>query len=148
MTMTLSEKLEMVTELMKKTKERWVSHEPDNPDLAMYLHIFRGDEPVITVQCPLDRDTALKAALLAAPGFSASDITLTFESYTTTHRKSPITGEPWMPREMQFVAQTVPDAFEKGWVNECLTTSAHSRNGEYALASQGYRIKDGKVEWL
>ena len=145
--MDLSEKTQIVTDLMKSTKESWVERDPENPDLAIYLHLFRGDELVCTVQCPLNRDTALKAAHLAAAGFNASTITLTFESYHTELKESPITGKRWMPREMQFVAETHPEAWENGWVAECLTTSAHERGGGYELFSQAYRIKDGKVEW-
>jgi len=145
--MDLSEKLQMVVDVMKDTKEKWVATEPESTDLAIYLHFFRGDELIVTLQCPLDRDTALKAASLGASGFCASTVSATFESYHTTLKESPITGKPWLPKEMQFVAETVPDAFEKGWVNECLTTSAHERGGKYAMASQPYLIKGTEVEW-
>ena len=147
MTMTLSEKVQMVTEIMKQTKEQWVETGPEVTDLGIYLHFFRGDELVCTLQCPLDRDTALHAAVMAAPGFCASTMVMTFESYHTTRRKSPVTGEDWMPREMQYVAETNPDALAKEWVFECLTSSAHERGGKYALVSQPYVIKEGKVEW-
>lgn len=146
--MSLSEILTEVVEVMKRTKESWVAESPDQPDLAIYEHYYRGGDLVATVQCPMDRDIALRAAMVACPGFSADVVSVTFESYSTKHTKSPVTGEEWMPKEMQFVAQTMPEAFEKGWVHECLTTSIHERGGDYALASHGYRITDGVVEWL
>lgn len=159
--MDLIEKTQGVVELMKETKEKWVAQcaergeigpgeDPgsDTTDLAIYEHYYRGDDLVAMVQCPLDREKALKAALLACSAFNADTMTVTFESYSTDLRESPITGERWAPKEMQFVAQTVPDAVDKGWVHECLTTSAHERGGTYMLVSQGYRIEDGQMTWL
>ena len=145
--MGLKEKMDEVSEVMQRTKEEWVATDPDNTDIAIYLHFYRGDELVAAVQCPLDRDTALKAGQLGAAGFCADTMGITFESYHSDLPESPITGKRWVPKEMQFIAETVPDAFDKGWVSECITTTLHERGGGYILHSKAYRIVDGKVEW-
>jgi hypothetical protein len=145
--MDLKEKTDSVVELMRGTKESWVEQDPKNPDLGIFLHFFRGDEVVVTIQCALDRDASLNAARLGAMGFNATTIALTFESYHSTLKKSPLTGNDWMHQEMQFVSETVPDAAEKGWVWPCLTTSIHERGGEFAMASTPYSITDDKVVW-
>lgn len=146
--MDLKVLLHEVSELMRKLKEDWVKSDPENPDLAIYLHLWRDGELAVMAQCPLDRDTALQAAQIGAMGFGAEALSCTFESYHTEHENNPLTGKHWEHMEMQQVAQTIPDALEKGWVVECLTTSIHSRLGAYGLQSLAYRYKDGGIEWL
>ena len=145
--MGLKEKMDQVSEVMRRTKEEWVETGTENTDLAIYLHFFRGDSLVAAVQCPLDRDKGLLAGRMGAMGFNADTMSITFESYHSSLRESPITGNRWMPREMQFVFENYPEAAEQNWVNECLTITMHERGGEFALYSTPYRIKDGKVEW-
>jgi hypothetical protein len=144
----LKEKTDHVVEVMRRTKEDWVATKPENPDLAIYLHFYRGDDLIATVICPLDRDTALKAGMIGARGFCADTMTATFEGYHSNLPESPITGKPWKHMEMQYLAQTSQEAIEKHWVNECLTTSSHERGGGFAVSSQSFIIRDDKVEWL
>ena len=146
--MDLRERTSDVVALMKKVKQDWVDSGPENPDLGIYLHFFRGDEVVAAAQCPLDRDVGLQAGQVGAMGFSATTMAMTFESYHSTLEKSPVTGERWQHQEMQFVAETHPDNDKEGWVNSCLTTSIHERGGGYILSSLPYRLVDGKLEWL
>ena len=136
------------SELMKETKESWVASEPENTDLAIYLHFWRGDEMVVMVQTPLDRDIGLQAGLVGAQGFAATTMAMTFESYNTTLPESPHTGKPWEPHEMQYTFEAVPENRTEHWVTECLTTTAHERNGEFGLISLPYLIEDGEVTWL
>jgi hypothetical protein len=144
---SLSEKMDQISELMKQTKESWVASEPENTDLAIYLHFWRDEELVAMVQCPLERDIGLQAGLIGAAGFAASTMSLTFESYTSQLPKSPNTGEAWKPQEMQYTFEAVPENREKKWVLECLTTSAHERGGEFGLASLPYEIENHQVIW-
>lgn len=150
----LQEKLTEITQRMKVMKESWVAEIEDggNTDLAIYVHFWRGEELIAAAQCPLDRDTALNAAHIGAMGFSADTVSITFESWHSTHKQSPITGENWRPREMQFVGETNPEAVAKRWVNECLTTSIHDREGNYGISSEPFQIEgeggDRKVVWL
>jgi hypothetical protein len=146
--MSLDQKLDSLVETMRATKESWVATQPENTDLAIYAHFWRGEEMVASVVCHLDRDAGLQAAQIGARGFNASTVALTFESYNSELPESPITGEGWRPGEMQYVAQTQPQAFEKNWVHECITTSIHERGGGFALRGLPYRIKDHRVEWL
>jgi hypothetical protein len=136
------------SELMMETKESWVASEPENTDLAIYLHFWRGDDMIAMVQTPLDRDTGLEVGLIGAQGFAATTMALTFESYNSTLPESPLTGKRWEPHEMQYTFEAVPENREKHWVTECLTTSGHERGGEFALISMPYLIEDGLVTWL
>ena len=136
-----------ITQLMKETKESWVASEPDNTDLAIYLHFWRGDEMVAMVQTPLDRDTGLEAGMVGATGFAATTMSLTFESYNSTLPESPLTGKRWEPHEMQYTFEAVPQNRIEHWVKECLTTTAHERGGEFGLTSLPYIIEGTKVLW-
>ena len=142
--MDLTEKTKGIAEALKQAKVERVRKDPENPDLPITLHFYRGDELVAAVQCPLDRDTALKAGMVAAMGFNADTMSISFESYHSTLENSPLTGKRWMPKEMQYVAEVYPD---KDWVRECLTITTHERDGGFTLFSQPYRILDGEVEW-
>lgn len=145
--MDLKEKVQAITEVMRTTKQDWVASEPENVDIAIYLHFWRGDELVATVQCPIDRDKGLQAARMGAAGFSADTLMMSFESYHSKLGQSPITGKSWAHQEMQYVFETDPEASAKGWVEECITTLAHERGGSYAMVSNGYGIEFGKVVW-
>lgn len=145
--MDLTEKLNQVTELMKSTKQSWVATDPENTDLAIYLHFWRGEGMVAMVQCPLDRDIGLEAGNVGARGFGASTMSITFESYHSTLGKSPITGKDWQPREMQYTFEAVPENRAEGWVTECLTTTIHQRGGGFAMQSLPYTIENNLVTW-
>jgi hypothetical protein len=136
-----------ITELMKATKEGWVASEPENPDLAIYLHFWRGDDLAVMVQCPLDPDIGMQAGLIGASGFSATTMSITFESYYSALKKSPLTGEPWLAREKQYVCEAVPENRTEHWVTECLTTSAHERDGEFALSFLPYAMENHQMIW-
>jgi hypothetical protein len=84
---------------------------------------------------------------LAAVGMGADVLVTTFESWHSRHPKSPVTGKDWEPGEMGFVGQTMPEAREQGWVNECLTTSGYDRHENYALVSRPYLIEDNEVSY-
>jgi len=144
---SLREKISQITDLMKLTKESWVATRPDNTDLAIYLHFWRGDDLVVMVQTPLDRDTGLAAGQVGAAGFAATTMSLTFESYHSELPESPNTGKPWEPHEMQYTFEAVPENREKHWVKECLTTTAHERGGGFILQSLPYTIEDYQTIW-
>jgi hypothetical protein len=137
--------MDRISELMKETKERWVASKPENNDLAIYLHFWRGDDLVVMVQCPLDPDQALVAGLIGAQGFEATTLSMTFESYAASSKVSPFTGEPWQHLEKQYVFETDPHG-DHG-VSECLLTSAHDRGGEFAMSLSLYRMEDHQVIW-
>lgn len=143
----LSERLHAVVELMSATKESWVESEPENTDLAIYVHFWRDQEMVAAVICPLDRDTGLDVVFLGSRGYSADMVSMTYESWHSSQPISPVTGRPWKPQEMQYVGETMPEQVEKGVVNECLTTSIHARTGEYGLYSRSFRVNGKEVEW-
>ena len=145
--MDIQEKASQITEVMKKTKEEWVATKPANPDIAIYLHFWRGDDLVITLQCPVDRDTATAAGEIGAMGFAADTMAITFESFHSSLGKSPLTGENWRPQEMQYVFEAEPRNATEHWVAECVTTTIHERGGDYALISHGYTIEDDQVVW-
>jgi hypothetical protein len=144
----LLEKLETIDGLTRKLKQEWVESKPENTDLGIYLHFYRGDDLAVAVQCELNRDTALNAGQLGAMGFNATTMAITFESYHSTLEKSPITGRRWKPQEMQFVSETYPEAWEKDWVHPCLTTTIHERGGGYGLRSQPYRLDGNELIWF
>ena len=132
---------------MKQTKEDWVATKPDNTDIAIYLHFWRGDDLVITLQCEVDRDTALAAGPVGAMGFAADTMAITFESYHTNSRTSPTHGEALAAS--RDAVRLRGRAAQRGehWVDECITTTAHERGGAYILSSNGYRIVGDQVEW-
>jgi hypothetical protein len=143
----LREKTRQIVEVMKKTKEDWVASKPENTDIAIYLHFWRGDDLVVTLQCDVDRDKAIQAGDLGAMGFGADTMAITFESFHSNTGQSPLTGEPWRPHEMQYVFEAEPRNAVEHWVDECITTTAHERGGGYILASNGYRIVGTEVIW-
>jgi hypothetical protein len=145
--MSMEEKLSELVETMMKVKEGWVATEPENLDLHIYLHFWRGEEMVATVVVPCDRNIGLKFAALGARGFNADTVAMTFESYHSNLAICPMTGKPWQSMEMQYVFQTDPLASEKGWVDECLTTDIHDRDGHSALSSRPFQIKEYQVIW-
>lgn len=145
--MDLREKTDQITEVMKQTKEEWVATKPENTDIAIYLHFWRGDDLVITLQCEVDRDKAMMAGDMGAMGFGADTMAITFESFHSNEGKSPLTGEQWRPHEMQFVFEAEPRNAVEHWVDECITTTMHERGGGYVLNSNGYRIVKGQVVW-
>lgn len=145
--MDLQEKTSQITEVMKKTKEDWVASRPENTDIAIYLHFWRGDDLVVTLQCEVDRDKAIQAGDIGAMGFGADTMAITFESFHSNIGESPLTGERWRPHEMQYVFEAEPRNAVEHWVDECITTTAHERGGAYILASNGYRITGDKVIW-
>lgn len=139
--MDLKERTLEIADGVKRLKTEWVDSNPENTDLAIYLHFYRGDEMVALVQCPLDRDNALTAARLGAIGFNASTMAIAFESFHSTLGTSPVSGKPWRPREMQYVFETDPMASEKGWVHSCITISVHERGGAWVITTLPYRLK-------
>lgn len=139
--------MEQVSDLMRTTKEDWVATEPENTDLAIYLHFWRGDEMVVMLQTPLDRDTGLEAGHVGAAGFAATSMAITFESYHSSEGKSPNTGKPWEPHEMQYTFEAVPENRTHHWVTECLSTTVHERGGGFCFSSWPYVIENGKVVW-
>lgn len=145
--MDLREKTAQITDVMKKTKEDWVATEPENADIAIYLHFWRGDDLVVTLQCEVDRDKAIAAGEIGAMGFAADSMAITFESYHSNVPNSPLTGNRWRPQEMQYVFETEPRNATERWVDECITTTSHERGGAYILSSNGYRIVKNRVEW-
>lgn len=145
--MSLLAKATRMAEAVKATKESHVAANPDNPDLQIQLYFWRGDDLIAVVSCPLDRDIGLHAGQVGVVGFSATTMAMVFESYHTHLKDSPITGEPWMHQEMQFVCESMPEAQEKGWVTPALTLSAHERGGDYFLRLMPYRLKEDRVEW-
>lgn len=145
--MDLQEKTTQITEVMKTTKNDWVASKPENTDIAIYLHFWRGDDLVVTLQCEVDRDKAIQAGDMGAMGFGADTMAITFESFHSNEPKSPITGEDWRPHEMQYVFEAEPRNATEHWVDECITTTIHERGGGYVLASNGYRIVKDQVTW-
>lgn len=143
--MDLQEKLTETVTLMKEIKTAWVDTKPENTDLAMYLHFWRGDQIVAALQTKLDRDIGLQAGQAGAMGFNADVMSISFESYFSKLKVSPVTGQPWLHRELQYVHETTPDAHEKGWVDSCISVAIHERGGEYGFVSQPYVLKDGGV---
>lgn len=146
--MDLNDKLTMMADLMRTTKNDWVATQPRDTDLEVYLHFWRGDELVAAVQCRPDQTSVTDAGHIGAMGFNADTMAVTFESFHSNLKESPLTGQPWRHREMQFVFETYPDASERGWVSECVSTSMHERDGLFAMHYQEYRIKDWVVEWM
>jgi hypothetical protein len=145
--MDLLQRTTEIVQLMKEYKESWVAEHPDSPDMPIFLHFYRGDELVVAAQCPLDRDTALHAGHIGATGFNADAMVLTFEGYHSDLVKSPVTGKDWEHLEMQYLAQNDPQAFEKGWIEECLNTTSHERFGGYVMHTSPFRRHGTEVEW-
>jgi hypothetical protein len=139
--MDLKERTQEIVDGVKRLKSEWVDSDPENTDLAIYLHFYRGDEMVALVQCPVDRDNALVAARIGAVGFCADTMSVAFESFHSTLVTSPVSGKPWKPREMQYVFETDPMASEKGWVHSCITISSHERGGAWTITTLPYRLK-------
>lgn len=145
--MDLREKLDATIDLMKQVKSEWVATNPENTDLAIYLHFWRDDEVAVAVQTVMERDIGLQAGMVGAMGFSADVVSISFESFHSKLALSPITGGLWQHREMQFVYETHPEAHDRGWVDSCISVALHERGGEYGFASVPYVIAGAEVIW-
>jgi hypothetical protein len=144
--MDLKEKMQVIVDRMMKTKNEWVATKPENTDLGIMLHFYRGDDLVAAVECPLDRDLALQAAQIGSMGFNATTASIAFEALHALTMVSPLTGKEWMHQEMQYLFETNPNASE--WVVECITVTMHERGGAYGLHSVPYTIEDDQVTWM
>lgn len=145
--MDLLEALDKNDEKMREVKQEWVEANPDAPEMPIHIHFWRGDDHVACILTPLNGSQAIKVASLGASGFNATTMALTFESWVTTLENSPLTGKPWRQGEMNFIARTYPDAFEKGWLTEQMATSIHDREGNYYLSKHQFTVENQKVIW-
>lgn len=144
----LNERVATVDEIMRTLKTSWVADNPETTDLLIYVHLYRGEDIVATLQCPLDRDTMLQACWVAVMGMAVDVVITTVESWHSKEKVCPLTGEPWEPGEMAFLGQTSPEAREKGWVWECLNTMGFDRFQHVSMISTPYRINGTEVTYF
>jgi len=140
----LSDRTKQVAEAMKEMKKEWVASEPEQTDLAMLVHLFRGTEPIAALQCRLDRDITLQACHLAVAGMAADQVVIGFESWTTSHMTNPATGKEWEHGQMSELGSD-PEAVAKGWVKECLSVTGYDRKKNSTIVSIGYQITGTEV---
>ena len=78
-------------------------------------------------------------------GFSATEVSITMESYATNTTISTLTGQRWLHQEMQYVLETKQPGYEQ--VSECLCTLIADRNQQCLTQQAPYQIVDGEVDW-
>lgn len=122
----------------------------DGRQFAPMIIVVRGGLMIAQVLPPTgDGGTIQRIAQLCAEGFRADEILLVIDTYLATGHGTinPITGREYGPDEMADVAVN-HDGLAKGWVTECLTVLAVSREGTQTGWSLPYfREADRTVTW-
>ncbi len=161
MTISIIARRAEVASLVRGIKEDKVRscHDPDRRmlDIRYLVHGWRGAELVVTVFPSGQSFTvALAAAQVAAVGFGCDAVAVTTETFSAGVAVSPLTGKPWVPGEMQRVAEE-HGGLDTGAVVEALVTLVVNRAGDVAGLSAPYRIERSvnalgvvsySVEWL
>ena len=134
-------------ETLKAQKEEWARQNPDDPEVPNAIHVWRDDEPIAMVGMINDRDTMMEAAHLIAYGMRADVLLLSFETLTASTPTNPVTGERWEANDMSVLAQTYPEAYEKGWIQDAFTAYAYTKDHRWWCSNVPYRVVDGLIEW-
>jgi hypothetical protein len=143
-TLSITGKRDEIARVVREIKEEKVRSTHDADRLATNTHNvahgWRGNELIVAIFPPgLSQDSALRAARTAAVGFSCDALALTTETYCAGTSTSPLTGQRWVPGELQTAASE-HGALETGSVIEALITFVVNRAGDVAGIAQPYRI--------
>lgn len=153
--MKIDEAADLASKAVREIKEDAVRRHKGRVDLETTIMTYREDEPVAIVNLPPHRDEMLKAAYLAAGGFSADVLTVTHDSYTVhgdpSKAKDPRTGKLWKQGgpDGPGAMQTYIDEYGfDGTVVEGLVTYVLNRAGDVKQIGQPYEVDGREVRWL
>ena len=90
---------------------------PENTDLAIYLHFWRGDESGRSWSAPLDRDTGLRLVRWEQRGSTRRPCPITFESYHSKLEGVSDHREALEAHGDAVLFETTPENQEKHWVD-------------------------------
>lgn len=109
---------------------------------------FRGDQQVAAVMCAEDAGSEIISAiaLIAADGWAADTLAVTFDSYFSFLPDNPTTGRPWSAGEMDVIAQKFKGR-ERGWVTDALCVHILNRAGDWRLVNLPYSLAEHSVKW-
>lgn len=129
---------------VRKYKEQIVTDDSDDLDIATVVHFYRDGNPVAIGVMHPDRDKMLQVIGICIPGLRCHGVSMAMETYQTSTRTNPTTGERWAPGEMQeyFNAGNKNEA-----VMEAITITAAALEGEPKYAVLPYTYVDEKLVW-
>jgi hypothetical protein len=119
-------------------------------DISPQLEAWRDGNLIAAVICPeVDKTLAFTAATVAAPGFDADTLTLTFDAHVAASPINPATGQSWEPGQMQRACDE-EGACDLGIITDCLLTLLVHRDGAMASWMRKYRVDKtaGRVHWI
>lgn len=144
---TLEETVDKTLEIVRDLKQDMVTAGEENTDLATTLLALRGENLVAIAQPPaINRDQMLQTAQMMATGFAPDLLVVVFETFHTTHRTNPFTGNEWQHGEMQTLIEE-HDGRAKGWVDDALLVCAYNRAGDSLVQWLPYRIEGTAMHW-
>jgi hypothetical protein len=136
--------MEEMIQTVRQYKETIVADDTDDRDIATVVHFYRDGNPVAIGVMNPDRDKMLQVIGICIPGLRCHGVSMAMETYQTSTRTNPSTGERWGPGEMQeyFDAGNKDEA-----VMEAITITAAALEGEPKYAVLPYSYQDGKLVW-
>jgi hypothetical protein len=133
----ISDALQRATASVRRLKEG-SARRPVNT----VVEVYRGGEPAALFGLRPDRDAMLAVARAAATGLGADVLVVALESWHSTLLKSPVTGKPWAPDEMEELARN-HHGRERGWVSDAIVLHVANRAGDFAGAILPYTVDRG-----
>ena len=121
-------------------------------DMGFTIIAFVDGEEAASVQVfTEDLKDVVKAAEHVLTSLYVEELIVMADTYHALVDTNPITGESWGPDEVSYAANNYDD-IEKGWVEEAVSLSYLSRDGEVikrmsVLGAIGYTTKEDGIEW-
>lgn len=133
-----------------KRKEWGVKEVHDDYDISPEVHLYKGDEHLLTMLMNhVSRDEALAAMRLVAPALQANRIFLTVDAHVSSSMTNPKTGERWGPGEMQNACNE-DGACDLGIITDCIMTQEFRDDGYNAIVNRRYHVNHEarQVHWV
>ncbi len=116
-----------------------------NGDTDPLLIVIRGGRLIALVESN-DVSQLLAQAELAASGYSADFLALTFEGVVPAAEVNPVTGQPWQRGEADAV-RLQHNGLAKGWVEEIVVVAIVGRAGASRTTTYSITAADDGLSW-
>lgn len=116
-----------------------------NGDTDPLLIVIRGGRLIALVESN-DVSRLLAQAELAARGYGADFLAMTFEGVVPAAEVNPVTGRPWQRGEADAV-RLQHDGLAKGWVEEIVVVAIAGRAGASRTTTYSVTAADDGLSW-
>ncbi|WP_156432626.1 hypothetical protein [Mycobacterium sp. M26] len=116
-----------------------------NGDTDPLLIVIRGDRLTALVEST-DVSGLLAQSELAARGYDADFLALTFEGVVPVADVNPLTGQPWERGEADAV-RLQHDGISRGWVEEIVVVAIVGRAGESCTTTYSITAVEDGLSW-